>query len=544
MSTSATHRVENQVPEFTGYNAFANDPLARSVLADAAPWAADRALALGAVAGDADVQEAARQANRHSPDLRTHDRHGHRLDLVEFHPAYHACMALGFGHGVHSLAWTAVEPGAHLARAVLSYLWNQIENGTACPTGMAYAAIPGLRTDGIPDGWVAKTLAQGYDPRHLPLSEKSAATIGYGMTEKHGGSDLRATQTSAVPAGAGGTGEWYLMTGHKWFCSAPMSDGFFTLAQTPRGVSCFFLPRILEGGERNALHFQRLKDKCGNRSNASSEVEFARARGVLVGEEGRGISTILASAHFTRLDFAVGSAGLERHAISLALHHAEHRTAFGVALVEHDSMRRVLADLILDWHGASRLAFRLAACADSDEESERLLLRILTPVAKFWNCKRVTAVVSEALECIGGNGFIEEHPMARLFREAPLNGSWEGTSNMMTMDLDRTLDREPKTFEVVLDEIRLGAGVHPNLDRAIAALGAMAPASGARPNGRAMATLLALAVQASLLCRHADQAVAAAFCATRLGPDLLPGFGVAEFAPSEAAAVLGSFWHR
>ncbi len=543
MST-ATHRVENQTPDFTGYNAFTNDPLARSVVAESAPWAAPRCTDLGALAGDPEVQEAARLANRHSPELRTHDRYGHRSDTVDFHPAYHRCMSLGFGHGVHSLAWTAPEPGAHVARAVMSYLWNQIESGTACPTGMAYAAIPGLRTDGIPDGWAQKTLAQGYDPRHLPLSEKSAATIGYAMTEKQGGSDLRATQTSAVPVALAGTGEWYLITGHKWFCSAPMSDGFFTLAQTARGISCLFMPRVLEDGTRNALHFQRLKDKCGNRSNASSEVEFAQARGWLVGEEGRGISTILTSAHFTRLDFAVGSAGLERQAISLAMHHAEHRTSFGVPLVEHDSMRRVLADLILDWQGASRLAFRLAACADSDDESERLLLRILTPIAKFWNCKRVSVVVEEALECIGGNGFIEEHPMARLYREAPLNSIWEGTSNMMTMDLDRTLDREPKTFDVILDEIRSAAGANADLDRSIAALEAMGPTSGRRPNGRAMATLLSLTTQASLLCRYAEPTVADAFCATRLGSDLLPGFGAADFAPSESAAVLNSFWRR
>jgi putative acyl-CoA dehydrogenase len=527
----------NQVPARVGFNAFTEDPLLRELVAGAAPWATDRCAALGAVAGDADVQEAARQANRHTPELRTHDRHGNRLDQVDFHPAYHDCMRLAFGSAVHSLAWTTEEPAGHVARAALSYLWNQIENGTACPTGMAYAAVPGLRLPGVPEGWAEKTMAAGYDPRQVPMSQKAAVTIGYGMTEKQAGSDLRGTVTTA----ARGSGDEYLITGHKWFCSAPMSDGFFTLAHTARGLSCFFLPRILEDGTRNRLHFQRLKDKCGNRSNASSEVEFAGALGHLVGEDGHGIRTILGSAHFTRLDFAVGSAGLERHAIALAVHHARHRTAFGKPLVEHPEMARVLADLILDWQGATRLAFRAVACADADSETEQLLLRVLTPVAKYWNCKRVSVVVEEALECLGGNGFVEEHPMARLYREAPLNSIWEGTSHMMAMDVDRSLLREPKIYRVLLDEIALAAGAHPDLDRTLTALEGMQPSSGAWPGGRAGTSLLALALQASLLCRYADSAVAEAFCSTRLGRDLLPGFGAATFGSAATAAALRSF---
>jgi putative acyl-CoA dehydrogenase len=531
----------NQAPARIGFNAFADDPLLRAIVTDAAPWAADQCSTLGALAGDPDVQEAARQANRHSPELRTHDRHGARLDQVDFHPAYHDCMRLAYGHGVHSLSWTTSEPGGHTARAALSYLWNQIENGTACPTGMSYAAVPGLHLPGVPAGWAEKAMAWGYDPRQVPMDAKSAVTIGYGMTEKQGGSDLRATVTTAEPVGAGGTGAEYLITGHKWFCSAPMSDGFFSLAYTPRGLSCFFLPRILADGTRNRMHFQRLKDKCGNRSNASSEVEFHAALGYLVGEDGRGVSTILGSSHFTRLDFAIGSAGLERHAIALALHHAQHRAAFGKRLVEHPEMARLLADLMLDWHGATRLAFRLAACADSESETERLLLRVLTPMAKFWNCKRAPVVVAEALECLGGNGFIEEHPMARLYREAPLNSIWEGTANMMTMDVDRSLLREPKIYRVVLDEIALAAGAHPDLDRTLVALAGMQPSSGAWPGGRAGTSLLALALQASLLCRHAEAAVAEAFCATRLGRDSLPGFGITAFDAATTAAILRSF---
>jgi putative acyl-CoA dehydrogenase len=540
MLQSVMLSAENQVPPLTA-NAFTTDPVAGAVLDEFAPWARDRAAALGALAGDPAVQEAVRQANRHVPELHTHDRFGNRWDTVEFHPAYHECMALGFGHGVHSLAWTAEEPGGHVARGVLSYLWNQIENGTACPTGMAYAAVPGLRAAGVPEEWVGKVLAQGYDPRQVPIAEKSCATIGYAMTEKQAGSDLRATVTTAEPVGPTGTGQEYLITGHKWFCSAPMSDGFFTLARTANGISCLFLPRILPDGSRNRMHFQRLKDKCGNRSNASSEVEFAGALGWLVGQEGRGISTILDSAHYTRLDFAIGSAGLQRHAIALAVQHARHRHAFGVPIIEHDSMRQVLADLVLDWQGATRLAFRLAAAADSDDASEHLLLRVLTPVAKFWNCHRTPAVVGEALECIGGNGYVEEHPMARLYREAPLNAIWEGTTNMMAMDLDRVLDREPKTYRVLLDEIALAAGAHHDLDRAIAALEHAEPTGGHRRGGRATATLLSLALQASLVCRAGDAAVADAFCSTRLGADSLPGFGVADLPKSQAAAILATF---
>jgi putative acyl-CoA dehydrogenase len=539
----ATHVVENQVPPLSGFNAFDDDPLLGELVAAGAPWARDRCVALGAVVGDPGVQEAARLANRYPPELRTHDPQGSRLDQVDYHPAYHQCMALAFGHGVHALAWTADQPGGHVARAALSYLWNQVENGTACPTGMAYAAVPALRASERLVGWAEKLAVFGYDPHSVPLEEKTAVTIGYAMTEKQGGSDLRANQTRAVPIGRRGEGEAYLVTGHKWFCSAPMSDGFFVLATAEAGVSCFFLPRVLPDGTRNRIHFQRLKDKCGNRSNASSEVEYADARGVLVGEEGRGISTILTSAHFTRLDFAVGSAGLERQAIALALHHAEHRLAFAKPLVEHDSMRRTLADLILEWEGATRLAFRLAAAADSDDDSERLLLRLLTPVAKYWNCKRVALVVAEALECVGGNAYVEEHPLARLYREAPLNSVWEGTSNMMAMDVERILDRDPKALEVLLDDVRLAAGANRDLDRALAGLEDLAPGS-PRPNARAVTTRLALAVQGALLCRFSVPEVADAFCASRLGGGALPGFGTAEFPRTNVDLLIHRFRSR
>ncbi|MGH9041755.1 MAG: acyl-CoA dehydrogenase family protein [Acidimicrobiia bacterium] len=540
---TATHTVENQVELRAGVNAYTEDPLVVELVGAAAPWATGRCQALGAVVGDPATMELARLANRHHPELRTHDPVGRRLDRVEFHPAYHDLMGMAFGHGVHALSWTAGLPGAHVARAALSYLWNQAENGTGCPTGMAYAAVPALREEAVLEPWLEKVTAFGYDPRHLPMAGKEAVTIGYGMTEKQGGSDLRANQTRAVPVGKRGPGQEYLVTGHKWFFSAPMSDGFFVLAAAEAGVSCFFLPRLLEDGTPNRLHFQRLKDKCGNRSNASSEVEFSEAWGVLVGEEGRGIATALTSADYTRLDFAVGSAGLQRRAIALALHHTEQRQAFGKPLAEHDSMRRMLADLILEWEAGTRLAFRVAAAADSEEESEHLVLRLLTPVAKFWNCKRVSPVVEEALECIGGNAYVEEHPMARLYREAPLNSVWEGTANMMVMDVERTLDRRPEALAAVLDEVRPTAGAHPEIARSLGLLDGVA-AGGPRPNGRAVTTLLALTVQASLLARHSPPAVTDAFCQARLGEAPMPGFGVAELTPAQMDTVVGRFFRR
>jgi putative acyl-CoA dehydrogenase len=514
---------DNLVDDLTGVDAFSNDKIASAVITEHAPWSRPHAAGLGQRVWAPETLAAARDAHRHGPELRTHDRLGNRIDVVDFHPAYHELMRLAFGYGVHALAWTAGQPGAHLARAVLSYLWNQVDGATACPTGMAYAAVPMLRATPELAPYAERLAVHDYDPAYAPIETKRAATIGYAMTEKHGGSDLRANVTAARPLGRRGPGEAYRLDGHKWFCSAPMSDGFFTVAQTEVGPGCFFVPRWTPDGQPNRFELQRLKDKLGNRANASAELEYHDTWAVLVGDEGRGIRTILESSHLTRLDFAVGSAGLIRAALSQALHHADHRRAFGSLLSDLPVHAPVLADLALEWAGAAHLAFRLARALDSDDEAERLLARILTPVAKYWNCKRAPVVAAEAIECVGGNGYIEEHPLPRYYREAPLNAIWEGTSNMMVLDVARVLDREPKAVEPLLDEIRAAAGAEPRLADAAADI----ESAVLRPvdTGRRLVTQLALAAQAALLVRHAPPAVADAFCASRLGGDWGPTFG-------------------
>jgi len=486
-----------------------------------AGWVAERASALGAAAGEAEWQEHAYLANKHEPVLKSHDRFGHRIDAVEFHPSYHALMGLAFGSGVHSLAWTANRPGAHTARAALSYLWNQIENGVGCPTGMAYSSIPSLRrVTAIRDHWEDKVLAEGYDARPIPVTEKSAATIGMALTEKQGGSDLRANATRAIAVSGGGPGGEYRLTGHKWFCSAPMSDAFLTLAQTEKGPSCFFVPRSLPDGTRNRFFIQRLKDKCGNRANASSEIEYDDTYAVLIGEEGRGVRAAIEMAHLTRLDFAVGSAGLMRWALSLTLHHTHNRRTFQRVLAEHPMMSNVLADLCLESEAATALAFRLARAVDeaaAGSEEARLLERILTPVAKFWNCKRAPAFVAECLECHGGNGFVEEQPMPRLYREAPLNGIWEGTGNMICLDVLRALNREPDTLAALLAELAKARGVDHRLDAYLDELETeLSDTHDWERRGRQITAMIATAVEAALLVRHSTTAVADAFIASRL----------------------------
>jgi putative acyl-CoA dehydrogenase len=526
----------NLVGDLNDADAFGGDQIAAGAIAGRAPWAREAAARLGRQVWDPDLLATARDAHRHLPELRTHDRLGHRIDMVDFHPAYHALMAAGFGHGVHALAWTAGQPGAHLARAVLSYLWNQVDGGTACPTGMAYAAIPTLRQAPELEPYADRVSRHGYDPAYAPVGTKSAATVGYAMTEKQGGSDLRANVTVASAAGRPGPGQEYLLNGHKWFCSAPMSDGFFTVAQTAAGPGCFFAPRWRPDGTPNGIVIARLKDKLGNRANASAEIEYHDAHAVLVGEEGRGLRTILTSSHYTRLDFAVGSAGLIRAALSQALHYADHRRAFGVPLSALPVQAPVLADLVLEWAGATHLAFRLARTVDQpDDVSEQLLARILTPVAKYWNCKRAPLVAEEAIECVGGNGYIEEHPLPRYYREAPLNAIWEGTSNMMVLDVQRVLTREPKAIEPLLDEVRAAASGEPRLTGALSRIEKMikTPEQG----GRRLVTELALAMQAALLTEHAPAAVADAFCASRLEGDWAPTFGTLP-ARADVAAII------
>jgi putative acyl-CoA dehydrogenase len=523
----ATHEVLNQPPALADYDAFASDPVLQKVVAVfGAEWARERLHEAGRTVGSAQVQELARQANRYVPELRTHDRFGNRVDRIDFHPAWHDLMSLAIGQETHSLAWTQTRSGAQVARAALSYLWNQGENGICCPIGMTYSAIPILRRD--PARWAEwgpLITSSNYDRRQIRASEKTGATVGMAMTEKQGGSDLRQTQTRAEP-NADGT---YSLVGHKWFFSVPHSDVFLTLAQTEEGVSCFVVAGWLPDGSRNRLQIQRLKDKAGNKSNASSEVEFRGALAHLIGEPGHGIRTGLEMNHYTRLDFAIGSAGLMRQAVAQAAHHVKHRRAFQRALIDQPIMTNVIADLAIEAEAATWLAFRFVAALDQEPtgNSERLIGRIGAPIAKYWNCKRVVAVVAEALECLGGNGFIEDHLMARLYREAPLNGIWEGTGNVICLDVLRSMQRIPDCVPALLEELQLARGADRRFDAALESLETDLAGGTARHEGQArrLVERLALLTGASLLLRYAAPEAAEAFIATRLAGQWSGHFG-------------------
>ena len=528
----ATHEVLNQPGALVDYNAFAGDvALQELVKVFGADWADGLLRRTGLVVGSEKVQHLARQANRHLPELKTHDRFGNRVDLVEFHPAYHELMSLIFGSETHSFAWTHQgRPGAHVARAALSYLWNQGENGICCPMGMTFASIPALRHDpALLDEWSPHILKAAYDDRPIYAKEKAGVTVGMAMTEKQGGSDLRATITTARPATARrGSGAPYLLTGHKWFFSVPMSDIFLTLARTGKGLSCFVATGWLPDGSRNRLKIQRLKDKCGNKSNASSEIEFYDLYATMLGEEGRGIRTIIEMAHVTRLDFAVGSSGLMRQALSQAIHHTSNRRAFQRSLVDQPIMRNVVADLAVEFEAFLWLSMRLAAALDNEHEdrAEGLLSRICTPVAKYWACKQAPQFVVEALECHGGNGFIGEHLMERLYREAPLNGIWEGTGNVICLDVLRSMQREPETVDAFLTEVRLARGADARLDAFTDGLERrLANLPELEPIARRVIELMAFALQGSLLVRYSTPGMADAFCATRLDGDWGRAFG-------------------
>jgi putative acyl-CoA dehydrogenase len=509
----ATHEVLNQVGALADYNAFADDTaLVKAVEVFGADWAGAHLKRTGAIVGSEKVQYLARQANRHLPELKTHDRFGNRVDLVEFHPAYHELMGLIYGAETHSFAWTNQgRRGAHVARAVLSYLWNQGENGICCPMGMTFASIPALRHDPVLlDEWSPYILKAAYDDRPVYAKKKLGATVGMAMTEKQGGSDLRATITTARPATARrGSGTPYLLTGHKWFFSVPMSDLLLTLAQTEKGLSCFIATGWLPDGSRNRLKIQRLKDKCGNKSNASSEVEFYDLYATMLGEEGRGIRTIIEMAHNTRLDFAVGSSGLMRQAVSQAIHHTTNRRAFQRSLVDLPIMRNVVADLAVESEAMMWMSMRLAAALDREhsDRAESLLSRICTPVAKYWACKRAPQFVVEALECHGGNGFIGDHLMERLYREAPLNGIWEGAGNVICLDVLRSIQREPDTVAAFLDEVRKAKGADPRLDAFTDEVERrMTKLSELEPVARRVIEVMAFALQGSLLVRHSTSA--------------------------------------
>ncbi|HEX2885152.1 MAG TPA: acyl-CoA dehydrogenase family protein [Vineibacter terrae] len=522
----ATHEVMNQATPLTGHNAFTGDRLLTEIAArEPVGWAAALLAEAGRTVASAHVAALARDANRYAPELRTHDRFGHRIDEIAFHPAWHELMSLAIGHGTHSLAWTAGRPSAHVARGILSYLWNQGESGICCPLGMTYSAIPALRLQPeLAAVWEPFIVSTRYDATSAPMQRKTGGTVGMTLTEKQAGSDLRATQTTARPAGPRrGPGEAYIIDGHKWFFSAPQSDLFVTLARTDRGLSCFLLPGWLADGTRNRLLIQRLKDKCGNRSNASSEIEYLGALGWLVGEEGQGIKVALAMTHLTRLDFAIGSAGLMRRALSEAIHHVTSRRAFQKRLIDQPLMQNVVADLALEVEAATLLAFRLARAVDDEQAGDSdagLLARIGTPVGKFWNCKRAVSVVHEAMECHGGNGFIEDGPMARLYREAPLNGIWEGSGNVIALDVLRAAARSPHSVPVFIEEVRKAKGGDKRLDRMTERLqDELSAPQEHEARARRLVERMAIALQASLLIRQSPPALADAFCATRLGGD-------------------------
>ena len=517
-----THQVLNQAQPASGFNAFTDDIVLLEAIAREAPWAAERCAALGAVAGDEEVQELARLANRHLPELKTHDRFGNRTDWVDFHPAWHQLMSLAWKHEVPNLAWRTDKPNGHLARAVLSHLWNQVEQGTGCPTGMAYAAYAGFQSEPALAIWAEKSLGTVYEFSRREVAEKPSVVIGYAMTEKQGGSDLRQTQTTARFSHSahyhGAPAHWYELTGHKWFCSVPQSDGFFTLAKVDGGVTCFFLPRTLPDGSYNRFFVQRLKDKAGNKSNASSEVEYAGTLAIRVGEEGRGIREILSHSHLTRLDFAVGSAGLMRQALTLALRHTTTRSAFGSAIADRPMMTNVLADMAVEVEAATLMALRVAKATDLMEKSEqeRLLARVATPAAKYFNCSRAPSIANEALQCHGGNGFIEENPMARLYREAPLNSVWEGTANMMCMDVRRAMTKDPRTIDALLQELAPMAGQDARFDALVRHAEQLVHAAiDDEFLSRPMTEALARAVQAAELARHSTKDVLDIFLATR-----------------------------
>jgi putative acyl-CoA dehydrogenase len=531
-----THTVFNQAPPLENVDVFStNLPLVEATQREGAGWVGERASALGRFVGarGGPQQEWGRLANENKPVLRTFDRYGHRIDEVEFHPAWHQLMSMGVEHELHSLPWTSDEPFAHTARAALYMTAMQAEAGFCCPITMTFAVVPALRAQPeLAAEWEPLVTATSYDPRLVPAAGKGSAIAGMAMTEKQGGSDVRANTTvaHALNGGGGGGGSEYEIVGHKWFCSAPMSDIFLVLAQTDDGLSCFLMPRILPDGTRNAFHIQRLKDKLGNHSNASSEVEFHGAWARMVGEPGRGVPTIIEMVGHTRLDCVIGAAAGMRSGVVSAMHHTAHRSAFGRTLIDQPLMRNVLADLCLESEATTALAMRLARAYDEagaesgasgeDLSDAHLFKRLATAVGKFWSCKRAPNHAFESLECLGGAGYVEESGMPRLYREAPLASIWEGSGNVMSLDVLRALTRSPRSLEVFLDEVEQAAGANAQLDAGVARLkDQFSDPATLEQRARRVVEGMALCLQGSLLVRNAPAAVADAFCASRLGGD-------------------------
>jgi putative acyl-CoA dehydrogenase len=521
-----THEVFNQATPLENYNLFAEDrPLVEALRREGGEWAEERATAIGEVAGRAQTLRWGAEANENEPVLRTHDRFGNRIDEVSFHPAWHELMRIGIGHGVHALPWREPQPGAHVARAAMFIALSQAEAGIGCPISMTYSAIPALRAQPeLAEEWEPRFLSLSYDGERLvPAPDKTGALCGMAMTEKQGGSDVRANTTVARPANGGGPGGEYEITGHKWFCSAPMCDAFLVLAQADGGLSCFLLPRFTPDGERNRFHIQRLKDKLGNRSNASSEVEFRGAWARLIGEEGRGVPTIIEMVNHTRLDCTIGSTAGMRAGVAQATHHCSQRSAFGKLLIEQPLMQNVLADLAVESEAATISAMRLARTYDEDTPELR---RLVTPVLKYWVCKRGPAHAVEALECFGGNGYVEESGMPRLFRESPLSSIWEGSGNVQALDALRAMGRRPESVEAFFAEVDEAAGAEPRLDTYAASVrDELGDLDAIEVRARRVIECMALALQGSLLVRFGDPAVADAFCASRLAGEWSGAFG-------------------
>ena len=520
-----THQVINMPPHMGDQDLWGNDRALRH-------WASHMGGAghaghfahVGHLTGLDETFEKANQANRHGPELRAFDRYGMRINAVEFHPAYHDLMHLAISNKVHNFAWHNEDNAGHVGQSVLTYMFSQPEGGVMCPMAMTYSVVPSLRmAPYLAEEWMPRLLSTQYDRRDIPAAEKTGAMIGMFITEKQGGSDVRANSTVARPIGDG-----YLLTGHKFFCSAPMCDAFLVLANTEvMGISCFLVPRWRPDGTRNTLFIQRMKDKLGNHSNASTEMEFQDTYGVMVGEEGRGIRTIIEMVTGNRLYCAMSSAGIMRQALVQALHHTSHRSAFQKRLIQQPLMQNVLADMAVEVEAALALGLRVAQAMDRmDDPAEAALARIGTAVAKYWNTKRCPSLVVEALECHGGPGYVEESIMPRLYREAPLNSIWEGSGNVMGLDVLRAMGREAEAIPAVMAELEKARGNHPNLDRAIDDLrDELADPEGLEARMRMVTEMMALTLQAALLTRHGDSPVADAFCASRLAPRYRGAFG-------------------
>ncbi|WP_022961287.1 acyl-CoA dehydrogenase family protein [Halopseudomonas pelagia] len=513
-----THEVTNQVPPLDGINLYHTDlPLKQWVHRFKGDWADAELAAYGQLAGGP-LMAAGFLANENKPLFKSHDRAGNRIDLVEFHPAYHQLMSAGIAHGITSAPWTKPGPGAHVARAASMYLHNQIEAGTCCPMTMTYACVPALKLQpDLAEKWLPKILSRQYDPRNLPIEQKTGATIGMAMTEKQGGTDVRANSTRAYAVGLGGPGQAYELVGHKWFCSAPMCDAFLTLAQTDKGLTCFLLPRHRPDGTRNQFYIQRLKNKLGNQANASSEVEFRGALAWMVGEEGRGVPTIIEMVAMTRFDCMIGSSSLMRQALTQASHHCAYRKVGGRVLADQPLMQNVLADLALESEAALALTMRMGKAIDNThDEHEEKFARLVTAIGKYWICKRAPAMINEAQECLGGAGYVEESILPRLYREAPVNSIWEGSGNVQCLDVLRALSKEPGVLEVLFSE--LGDGhANAHLKAQIERIKTdFRDTDDIQYRARQLTEDVAVALQAKLLLEAGNELVSDAFIASRI----------------------------